>query len=222
MKYCSHCGVQMEESVKYCTRCGTPMHGSVGQTPPYGQPYVPTSGYYGHPQNLLEKLCGRLRVSAITLLITAILQVLGSLSCIGIGIAMILIGAPLFGDVLNQYGTYINYYTTDFEYNSLVQFGSGAIIVGAVVCFVISAFMAVVCIVNFITAARTFGYIKQIRQSPIGIVPHFQSAGKPISVLVLNILCGGVLGIIGAVFALVARSLVMENQKQFYDLEQQN
>lgn len=219
MKYCSNCGAQMEESVKYCTRCGTPMYGSAGQAPPCGQPYPQTGSYYRNPYNLLEKLCGRLRVSAITLLITAILQVIGSLSCIGIGIAMIFIGAPLFGDVLNQYGGYINYYTTDFEYDSLVRFGSDAVIVCAVVCFVISVFMAVVCVVNFITAARTFGYIKQIHQSPIGIVSHFQSAGKPIAVLVLNILCGGVLGIIGAVFALVARSLVTENQNQFYDLE---
>ncbi len=215
MKYCTRCGTPVEENAKFCTNCGGSVNGAAQQS---------AAGNYGSV-NLVGKLSGRLRISAILLLITAIMQVLGGLSGIGAGIAMLFL-TPWVGTAINEYGSYIDQYSTyigpygyDIDYYYLGQVGTGVAIAAGIACVIAGAIMLAVCIVNFITAGRTFRYIKQIQRSPVGIVQHFHSAGKPVAVLVLNIISGGALGIIGAAFGLAARSYVTGNQQHFLNLE---
>lgn len=226
MKYCIRCGTALEENAKFCTHCGMPANGTAQQATEY--PYPPGQAHYNYkPENPIEKLSSRLRVSAILLLITAILQILGGLSCIGAGIG-VLFAIPWvdtaineFGEYIGQYNTYIGQYAPDGDYYLISQFASGVAIAACIVCIIVGAFMFAVCIVNFVVSKRTFRYTKKIQQSPVGIVEHFQSAGRPIAVLVLNILGGGAIGIVGAAFGLAARCYVTGNQQQFLNLEQQ-
>lgn len=220
MKYCTRCGTAVDENAKFCTNCGTPTNEAAQQT---NYPYPPGSATGSFcPVNPVEKLSSRLRVSAILLLITAIMQIIGGLSSIGVGIGMLFAAVPWVGSMINQYGAYIGEYTYyDYDFAYISEFGTGAAIAACIICIVAGAFAIAVCIVNFIASKRAFNYIKQIQRSPAGIVQHFQSAGKPIAVLVLNILSGGAIGIVGAAFGLAARCYVTGNRQQFLDLEQQ-
>ena len=81
--------------------------------------------------------------------------------------------------------------------------------------------MIAVCIPNFIYAAKTFSYGKQIKQYPVGIIQHFRPVGKLVALLIVNVLAGGMVGIVGAVFALVARMQVQGHYPMFQELERQ-
>lgn len=180
-------------------------------TAPAGQPhqqYAPQPQYYGYqPGNIVQTLCSKLRVSAILLLITGCLQAI-------VGIIVTIIGIVL----ATQIG-YISRYAGYYGYR-YYQDEVAIAIVGMITLLVIGVFVLVTCIFNFVGAGRTFQYIKQIQQYPVGIVAHFMPSGKTIGLLILNILWGGVIGIIGSVFALVARSFVQNNSAQFMALEQ--
>ena len=225
MKYCTHCGSGLNENAKFCTQCGAPTAEHNTQAAhPSG---CSCSSNQCGGENVLEKLCSHLRVSAILLLITAIMQIVGGLSSIGAGIGL-LFAVPWICPAVNgleeyigQYNTYIGQYSYDLDYTFITQFGAGAAIAACVIMIAAGAFMIAICIMNFAVSRQTSAYIRQIRQSPVGIVQHFQPIGKPVAVLVLNIISGGVLGIIGAAFGLAARCYAVDRKEQFEELEQQ-
>lgn len=243
MSRCPKCGYTPSSPSRFCIRCGESLvvknapqqQAAPGQTPPqdsepqqqaapsqtpppYAQqvsppPYQqPMAGQYYptyQPIGVLQTLCSRLRVSAVLLLITGIIQAIGGVIVTIIGIVM----AANLGSIRG----YVSYYGYYRYYQSDLDTATAA----TITCLIMGILMLVVCVFNFVGAARTFSYIKQIQRSPMGIVQHFAKAGKTIALLVLNILCGGAIGIIGSTFALAARSFVQSNAAQFVSLEQQ-
>lgn len=75
--------------------------------------------------------------------------------------------------------------------------------------------------VNTFIAVRYFMYSKEINIRPIGILAKYSSVGGCIGMLFYSILFGGLVGLIGAIYALVVRSFVKRNEIQFAHAEQQ-
>lgn len=73
---------------------------------------------------------------------------------------------------------------------------------------------------NLITAITDFNYSKNVLQNPKGIVSRVKSLVGPILTLIYNLIFGGVIGIAGSIYYLVAvRGFVMENEPHFQAIE---
>ncbi len=173
------------------------------------QYYAAQPAYY-QPGGALQTLCSRLKVSAILLLITGIMQAISGIILMIFGIYTLVF--------LGQYASYYGYlYSGSYSHSADLVL---AIVLSSVL-LGLGLLMLVTCIFNLMCTGRTFSYCKEIQQSPVGIVAHFQHGGKTIALLVLNILTGGVIGIVGSAFALAARSHVLNNANQFAELERE-
>ena len=73
----------------------------------------------------------------------------------------------------------------------------------------------IVAIIDLVYAGKTRGHAKRIQFNPsvAGII--YATNGKAVAMLILNILCGGLLGIIGAAVAITARGIVQANYPVF-------
>lgn len=81
--------------------------------------------------------------------------------------------------------------------------------------------MLVIAVINTFIAVRYFKYGKEIQIRPIGIIAKYSSVGGCIGLLFYSILFGGLIGLIGAIYALVIRGFVKRNEIQFAQVEQQ-
>lgn len=73
---------------------------------------------------------------------------------------------------------------------------------------------------NIITAITDFNYSKNVLQNPKGIVSRVKSLVSPILTLIYNLIFGGVIGVAGSIYYLVAvRGFVMENEPHFQAIE---
>lgn len=73
---------------------------------------------------------------------------------------------------------------------------------------------------NLITAISDFKYSKKVLENPKGIIERVKSLVNPILSLVYNLIFGGVIGVAGSIYYLVAvRGFVMENEVQFREIE---
>lgn len=78
----------------------------------------------------------------------------------------------------------------------------------------------IVGILNLIAAISSLNYSKSVLQSPKGIVGHVKSLVSPILTLIYNLVFGGVIGVAGSIYYLVAvRGFVMENELHFLEIE---
>lgn len=84
-----------------------------------------------------------------------------------------------------------------------------------------SIMMLVIAVINTFIAVRYFKYSKEIQMRPIGIIAKYSSVGGCIGLLFYSILFGGLIGLIGAIYALVIRGFVKRNEIQFAQVEQQ-
>lgn len=161
---------------------------------------------------LLKNLCSKLRISAILLVITAGLQALAGLVFTALGIV---------GTVLSSTEAHR---IRSSAYSASVRYSDEVALVwaGAIFCILLGLFFIGVSIPNFVSSIKNFAYIKKIRQCPVGIVAHFRPVGKTVALLVVNILCSGLTGIIGSIFALLARNDVERYAAQFLEMERQS
>lgn len=73
---------------------------------------------------------------------------------------------------------------------------------------------------NIITAVSDINYSKNVLQNPKGIVSRVKSLVSPILTLIYNLIFGGVIGVAGSIYYLVAvRGFVMENESHFKAIE---
>ena len=80
----------------------------------------------------------------------------------------------------------------------------------------------IVGILNIVTAISDINYSKQVITSPVGIYKKFEPLVMPIITLIYNLVFGGVIGVVGSVYYLVAiRGFVMNNRSKFEHIEQQ-
>ena len=80
---------------------------------------------------------------------------------------------------------------------------------------VYGSFLLVAAIINIIYAVIHFGYAKEIFRNPAAVLRKIDSSGLYITSIVLNIIFGGVIGIIGGIIMLNTRTLARGNQFVF-------
>lgn len=75
-------------------------------------------------------------------------------------------------------------------------------------------------VLNTISAIRDFKYSTEVLEKPEGIVKNFEPLVIPIITLVYNLFLGGVIGVAGSIYYLVAiRNFVLTNRTAFEELE---
>ena len=209
---CPNCGAENRENTSFCSKCGTPLTEEAADI--LYQAEHPTDA---RAAALIKSLCKRLRVSAILLLITGILMLIGSVASAVVGLICIFQQRISYFDIttiLSQFGVKMNDvpFLSDMDPSTL-QFTSLAIVITFFVCCAVVIAMG---IVNVVYACKTFGSIRGIKRDTIYITDRFGTTGKGVALLVLNILFGGgILGFIGSIFAIVARSYVKSHYPEF-------
>lgn len=229
---CPKCGYQPEGPSKFCTKCGASMetpaqpqsqqrqtqnaapqpNPAAYQAPPqqpyaqYAQPGV----YYNQPYqpDIVYSLCSKLKVSKILHLIAGIIDAIA-------GVIFFIAGLVWLPTAIEAANYGVSSYYAYF----------GGVTLGLAILYIIYGLIlmfAAVC--NFVGFSRASEWSRKAQTYPVGIVQHFTPAGSTIALLVLNV-CGlifgvGVIGLIGSIFGLLARSHVMTNKTQFMALEQ--
>ncbi len=80
----------------------------------------------------------------------------------------------------------------------------------------------IVGVLNIISAIGDLQYSKEVLVKPVGIVKKFEPLAMPIIVLVYNFLIGGIIGVAGSVYYLVAiRGFVLGNRAAFDAFERE-
>ncbi len=82
--------------------------------------------------------------------------------------------------------------------------------------------LAIIAIVNFVSAKKDLDYSKYILHTPRGIVAKFQPIGGYIGNLIYNLIFGGIIGIVGSIYGLCVRSYVMNYAGYFQMIEKQD
>lgn len=78
----------------------------------------------------------------------------------------------------------------------------------------------IVSILNLVSSIQDLKYSKKFPQNPAGIVAKVKPLAGSIITLVYNLLIGGVIGVIGSIYYLVAvRGYVLENEQAFLEIE---
>lgn len=204
-KYCPRCGAATERNAAFCHNCGAKIPqeqppASNSNTNTYHQNYgtVPPQQPGGfHPQQpnqaqfiMVQQVASKIKSAAVFWLVWGIL-------CAIIGIITVCVGAAASSSISGRLYRY--YYDTDP--------GVGAIVYGS--------FLLIAAIINIIYAVIHFGYAKEIFRNPAAVLRKIDSSGLYITSIVLNIIFGGVIGIIGGIIMLNTRTLARGNQFVF-------
>ena len=84
------------------------------------------------------------------------------------------------------------------------------------------SFVLIVGILNIISSRKDFKFSSKITINPVGITERYSSIVAPIIVLIYNILFGGLIGVIGSIYYMIAvRGYVKTNEQAFYSIEQE-
>ncbi len=75
---------------------------------------------------------------------------------------------------------------------------------------------------NLISSIQNLNYSKNFPNNPVGIVAKMKPLVGAIVVLIYNLIIGGIIGIAGSIYYLVAvRGYVLENEQAFLEIENQ-
>ena len=81
--------------------------------------------------------------------------------------------------------------------------------------------LLIVGVLNLISSIQDLNYSKEFPNNPVGIVAKMKPLGGTIVVLIYNLLIGGIIGIAGSIYYLVAvRGYVLENEQGFLEIEE--
>lgn len=202
-RYCPRCGAAIEENAAFCQNCGAKT--------PQNQPPAPNQNTYQQnhstipPQQpggfqsqqpnqvqfiMVQQIASKIKNAAIFWLVWGIL-------CAISGIITVCVGASSNSSLSGQLYKY--YYDSSP--------GTGAIVYGS--------FLLIAAIVNIVYAIIHFGYAKEIFAKPAVVMRKIDSSVLYIVSIVVNVIFGGVLGIIGGVMMLNTRTLAHGNQFVF-------
>lgn len=193
MQYCSNCGNQTEDGVKFCKNCGAALDGGqvANNMPPNQQGYQ--QGYQSPYQ-------------AYPPVQDVLQQLSGKIRTQGI-IWMIVCIIQYLAGILYFYAAIDCWY--------------GGFYVDEPVYLVMGIFMILVAAVNTVLCVTNFKYSQEILQRPIGILNKYMPVGGIIGMIIYNILFGGLVGIVGAIYAFTVRSFVLTNQMLFAQKERE-
>ncbi len=95
------------------------------------------------------------------------------------------------------------------------------LVIGICQCLVLfSPFTVIVGILNIISAVSGFKWIKNVFHYRVGLVDYYKPLVNPIITLIYNLIFGGVVGVIGSIYYLIAvRGYVMDNKDYFNTLK---
>ena len=99
-------------------------------------------------------------------------------------------------------------------------------IVVAVIQILVGLFLSwptlIVGVLNLISSIQDINYSSEFPKNPVGIVDKMKPIGGAIVVLIYNLLIGGIIGVAGSVYYLIAvRGYVLENERAFLEIENQ-
>lgn len=81
-------------------------------------------------------------------------------------------------------------------------------------------FLLIVGVLNLVSSIQDLKYSKEFPKNPTGVIAKVKPLAGPIITLIYNLLIGGVIGVIGSVYYLVAvRGYVLENEQAFLEIE---
>ena len=82
--------------------------------------------------------------------------------------------------------------------------------------------LLIVGVLNLISSIQDLNYSKELPNNPVGIVEKMKPLGSAIVVLIYNLVIGGIIGVAGSIYYLVAvRGYVLENEQAFLEIETQ-
>ena len=82
--------------------------------------------------------------------------------------------------------------------------------------------LLIVGVLNLISSIQDLNYSKEFPNNPVGIVAKMKPLGGAIVVLIYNLVIGGIIGVAGSIYYLVAvRGYVLENEQAFLEIENQ-
>ena len=185
---CPRCGVNTVQNAVFCQNCGAPLP----QVPPppqqtYQSPHDSTPPYSQQPF-MLQQIYGKIKGAAIAWLVVGILWGLGS----------------MFSIIYNA--------TRGIYYLSHAYTGDYGDAVGG---FIYSSLILATAIINIIYAIIHFGYLKTQYLNPNAILSKIYSPTPYIISIVINVIFCSVIGIIGGVIMLTARSTIRNYQMMF-------
>lgn len=206
--FCSNCGTEVKEDAVFCQNCGTRLMDS-----PFSQgSAIPSVAEEGN------------RLEIVRYNITKCPQCGSEMNektvvCIKCGCA------------IPNTDTYRDGKT--IENDSIVRGVSQRIKINGIIWVVIGItqilwglfvnwYVLVVGVMNIVSAVQDLNYSRLFPQNPVGIVDKVKPLVSSIVVLAYNLFFGGVIGVTGSVYYLVAvRGYVVENEKLFLEIENQ-
>lgn len=126
---------------------------------------------------------------------------------------------PAASPVATNMATLLNSLSQKLQTNGIIWLVIGILQVLGGVCFGFNEFLMIVGVLNIFSSINDMKYSKALLANPTEIVKHFEPLTGPIITLVYNLVLGGVIGVVGSIYYLVAiRSFVMENKVAFSNL----
>lgn len=160
VRYCTHCGNEINENAVVCVKCGCAIYRTSKQNSQVG--YTPFAS-----ASIVDTITQRIKTNGIIWIVIAGIQIL-----MGISFNWILL------------------------------------IVG---------------VLNLISSIQDLNYSKAFADNPVGIVAKMKPLGGAIVVLIYNLVIGGIIGVVGSIYYLIAvRGFVLENEQAFLEIENQH
>lgn len=131
----------------------------------------------------------------------------------------------------NGQASQVSYGTSLSSYQNIINTISQRIQTNGIIWIVVSAIqilygifvnwlVLIVGALNLVSAIQDINYSKSFPLQPVGIVDKVESLTGPIITLAYNLLVGGMIGVVGSIYYLVAvRGYVLENKQAFFEIE---
>lgn len=118
----------------------------------------------------------------------------------------------------NPQNSLINELISKIKINAIIWIAVAAVQI--ILGLLISWMFLIIGVLNIISAIHDMQYINTISSKPIGIIKKYKPITEPIITLVYNLLFGGVIGIAGSLYYLLAiRTFVINNEQAFNQIE---
>lgn len=112
----------------------------------------------------------------------------------------------------------VNTYASRTKTNGIIWIVIGAI--QAVLGLTLNWTLLIVAALNIYSSIQDFDFSNKVLQNPVGIVEREKPLTMPIIALIYNLIFGGVIGVAGSIYHLVAiRNYVLENEPAFLEIE---
>ncbi len=118
----------------------------------------------------------------------------------------------------NTQNNLINELISKIKINAIIWLAIAAVQI--ILGLLINWMFLIIGVLNIISAIKDIQYINTISSKPVGIVKKYKPITEPIITLVYNLIFGGVIGVAGSIYYLLAiRTFVVNNEQAFNQIE---